>query len=236
MSLAQVAGLLADPTRAAFCLALLDGRAWTAGELARHAGVAPSDRQRAPDPTGRRRPADRGAPGPAPLRAAGRAGGRGADRGPVAARARAQRGAAQPAQSAGAAPRHAARTCYDHLAGQLGRGDHRRDARPRLTPGRRRARASPGAGVAWLAGLGITCRARGPPAARARLPGLDRAAAPPGRRGRRGAVPDTRSSRLDRADRHRAGVAGDPGRPPPCATCSPSNWRHRLPDSDRDDA
>jgi len=41
MSLAQVAGLLADPTRAAFCLALLDGRAWTAGELARQAGVAP---------------------------------------------------------------------------------------------------------------------------------------------------------------------------------------------------
>ena len=29
-------------TRAAFCLALFDGRAWTAGELARHAGVARS--------------------------------------------------------------------------------------------------------------------------------------------------------------------------------------------------
>jgi DNA-binding transcriptional ArsR family regulator len=40
--LAAVAGLLADSTRAAFCLALLDGRAWTAGELARHAGVAAS--------------------------------------------------------------------------------------------------------------------------------------------------------------------------------------------------
>lgn len=40
--LAKVAGLLADPTRAGFCLALLDGRAWTAGELARHAGVAAS--------------------------------------------------------------------------------------------------------------------------------------------------------------------------------------------------
>ncbi|MCU7821337.1 ArsR/SmtB family transcription factor [Kitasatospora sp. DSM 101779] len=38
--LAAVAGLLADGTRAAFCLALLDGRAWTAGELARYAGVA----------------------------------------------------------------------------------------------------------------------------------------------------------------------------------------------------
>ena len=40
--LADLAGLLADETRATFCLALLDGRAWTAGELARHAGVAPS--------------------------------------------------------------------------------------------------------------------------------------------------------------------------------------------------
>ncbi|MFJ8697439.1 ArsR/SmtB family transcription factor [Streptomyces roseolilacinus] len=40
--LAAFAALLADETRAAFCLALLDGRAWTAGELARHARVAPS--------------------------------------------------------------------------------------------------------------------------------------------------------------------------------------------------
>lgn len=40
--LASLAALLADETRAAMCLALLDGRAWTAGELAAHAGVAPS--------------------------------------------------------------------------------------------------------------------------------------------------------------------------------------------------
>jgi DNA-binding transcriptional ArsR family regulator len=40
--LAALAGLLADSTRASFCLALLDGRAWTAAELARHAGVAAS--------------------------------------------------------------------------------------------------------------------------------------------------------------------------------------------------
>ncbi|GAA1560290.1 winged helix-turn-helix domain-containing protein [Actinomadura kijaniata] len=37
-----VAKLLADDTRAAMCLALMDGRARTAGELARHVGVAPS--------------------------------------------------------------------------------------------------------------------------------------------------------------------------------------------------
>ncbi|WP_189191567.1 ArsR/SmtB family transcription factor [Streptomyces albiflavescens] len=40
--LAALAGLMADETRAGFLLALLDGRAWTAGELARYAGVAPS--------------------------------------------------------------------------------------------------------------------------------------------------------------------------------------------------
>ncbi|HEY3629440.1 MAG TPA: winged helix-turn-helix domain-containing protein [Jatrophihabitantaceae bacterium] len=40
--MARLAGSLADRTRAAFCLALLDGRAWTAGELARHGGVARS--------------------------------------------------------------------------------------------------------------------------------------------------------------------------------------------------
>lgn len=42
VDLAGVARLMADGTRAAFCLALLDGRAWTATELARYAGVAPS--------------------------------------------------------------------------------------------------------------------------------------------------------------------------------------------------
>lgn len=41
-ALAQVAALLADNTRAAFCNALLDGRAWTATELAAVARVAPS--------------------------------------------------------------------------------------------------------------------------------------------------------------------------------------------------
>ncbi len=40
--LAGLAALLADRTRADICLALLDGRAWTAGELARRSGVAPS--------------------------------------------------------------------------------------------------------------------------------------------------------------------------------------------------
>lgn len=40
--LAALAALFADPSRATMCLALLDGRAWTMGELARHAGVSAS--------------------------------------------------------------------------------------------------------------------------------------------------------------------------------------------------
>ncbi len=40
--LASFAGLLADRSRAAICVALLDGRAWTVGELARYARIAPS--------------------------------------------------------------------------------------------------------------------------------------------------------------------------------------------------
>ncbi|WP_073480842.1 ArsR/SmtB family transcription factor [Streptoalloteichus hindustanus] len=42
VDLAAVAAVLADRSRAAMCLALLDGRAWTVGELARVAGIAPS--------------------------------------------------------------------------------------------------------------------------------------------------------------------------------------------------
>jgi DNA-binding transcriptional ArsR family regulator len=38
-SLATFAGLLSDRSRAAMCLAMLDGRAWTAGELAAQAGI-----------------------------------------------------------------------------------------------------------------------------------------------------------------------------------------------------
>ncbi|GHF75947.1 DNA-binding transcriptional ArsR family regulator [Amycolatopsis bartoniae] len=42
VGLAEVAAVLAEPSRAAMCLALLDGRAWTVGELAKAAGVGPS--------------------------------------------------------------------------------------------------------------------------------------------------------------------------------------------------
>jgi DNA-binding transcriptional ArsR family regulator len=42
MKLAEVAAVLADGSRATMCLALIDGRAWTVGELAHAARIAPS--------------------------------------------------------------------------------------------------------------------------------------------------------------------------------------------------
>jgi DNA-binding transcriptional ArsR family regulator len=42
MKLAAVAAVLADDSRATMCLALIDGRAWTVGELAHAARIAPS--------------------------------------------------------------------------------------------------------------------------------------------------------------------------------------------------
>jgi DNA-binding transcriptional ArsR family regulator len=42
ISLAEVAAVLADPSRATMCLAMIDGRAWTVGELAKTASIAPS--------------------------------------------------------------------------------------------------------------------------------------------------------------------------------------------------
>lgn len=118
--LAELARALADPTRAAFCLALLDGRAWTAGELARHAGVAASTATEhlhrliavgvlAERRQGRHRYVELAEPRVAELieDMAGL-------RPPVAA-------AATGLKSATAANALArGRTCYDHLAGRLG--------------------------------------------------------------------------------------------------------------------
>ena len=118
--LASLAALLADETRAAICLALLDGRAWTAGELAAHTGVAPSTAtghlhrlvgggllvQRR---QGRHRYVELAGPSVAQLveDLAARAG-------PGPAPVRGLR-----AVTAAAALRRG-RTCYDHLAGRLG--------------------------------------------------------------------------------------------------------------------
>ncbi|GLW99867.1 helix-turn-helix domain-containing protein [Microtetraspora sp. NBRC 16547] len=120
IALTRLAGLLADGTRATFCLALLDGRAWTAGELARHAGVAPSTASEhlsrlvaggvlAEEHQGRHRYVRLAGPAVAQLIEDMAA------HDPPAA--------APPATLRVAGSRRAlafARTCYDHLAGRLG--------------------------------------------------------------------------------------------------------------------
>ncbi|MER5636003.1 winged helix-turn-helix domain-containing protein [Kitasatospora sp. NPDC002227] len=122
MSLAQLAGLLAEPTRAAICLALIDGRSWTAGELARYVGVAPSTASEqltrlieggllAEERQGRHRYVRIAGPAVATLvedLASFAEGGT----------APARPGGLREATRRGAEAR--ARTCYDHLAGQLG--------------------------------------------------------------------------------------------------------------------
>jgi DNA-binding transcriptional ArsR family regulator len=117
--LAELAGLLADRTRARFCLALLDGRAWTARELAAVAGVAPS--------TASEQLTRLVAGGLLVERRQGRhrylqlAGRREAD---VLEHLLGYLGPAPPAPTLKASVASAAlargRTCYDHLAGRLG--------------------------------------------------------------------------------------------------------------------
>jgi DNA-binding transcriptional ArsR family regulator len=118
-SVARFASQLADRSRAAMCLALLDGQAWTAGELARQAGIAaPTASEHlnqlvqagllAEERQGRHRYLRLASPDIAHLlediaQAAGQ---------PAPATSlRTVRAAANLAQ---------ARTCYDHLAGELG--------------------------------------------------------------------------------------------------------------------
>ena len=117
--LAELAALLADRTRASVCLALQDGRAWTAGELARTAGVSAATVSAHLDRLvegglltqirqGRHRYVRLAGPHVSQLLEdlAAHAG--------APARPRGLRAA-----SAGAAMARA-RTCYDHLAGALG--------------------------------------------------------------------------------------------------------------------
>ncbi|WP_309030476.1 ArsR/SmtB family transcription factor [Streptomyces alfalfae] len=154
-ALASLAGLFADETRAACLLALLDGRAWTAGELARHAGVAPSTASEhlgklvaggllAEERQGRHRYVRLADAGIAQLvedLAAHAAPG-------APARPRTLR------QSSAGAAMARGRTCYDHLAGRLGitvtgamteRGLLRQDTGFALTDD----------GLAWFGELGI---------------------------------------------------------------------------------
>ncbi|MFC5150070.1 ArsR/SmtB family transcription factor, partial [Streptomyces aureoversilis] len=152
---AALGALLADRTRAAFCLALLDGRAWTATELAQLAGIAPSTATShlnrlvtggllAEERKGRHRYVRLADPAIAEMIEA------------LAARATAT---ARPVRSLVAARQHravaCARICYDHLGGSLSvaitdamteQGFLDSEFGPVLTP----------SGAAWLTDTGIT--------------------------------------------------------------------------------
>jgi DNA-binding transcriptional ArsR family regulator len=153
--MAAFAALLADRTRAAMCLALLDGRAWTAGELGRAAGVAPATASEhldrlvrggllAQERQGRHRYVRLAGPEVAHLVEE------------LSAHSQGEKPAVRTLRAAAASEAMTrARTCYDHLAGRLGvaisdamdaRGLVARDAGLALT----------GDGLAWLAGLGAS--------------------------------------------------------------------------------
>jgi DNA-binding transcriptional ArsR family regulator len=153
-ALARLAGLLADETRAAFCLALFDGRAWTAGELARHAGVARSTASEHLDRLlagglvverrqGRHRYVELAGAGVAELLEDLMA-----QLEPCQERPRSFRAVA----TADALAR--ARTCYDHLAGRLGVAVTDAMTRKGLLD-QANGLALTDAGGDWLAGLGI---------------------------------------------------------------------------------
>ena len=152
-SIARLAALLADPTRAGMCLALLDGTAWTAGELATTTGVARSTASEHLDQLvaggllteerqGRHRYLRIATPAAAQLveSLAVQAG--------PGARPRSLR-----AVTAGEAMTRG-RTCYDHLAGRLGVAvlDALVD---RDLVALRRGVALTEAGQRWLADLGV---------------------------------------------------------------------------------
>ncbi|WP_433449270.1 ArsR/SmtB family transcription factor [Streptomyces sp. CA-142005] len=174
--LAALASLIADETRAACLLALLDGRAWTAGELARRAGVAPSTLSEhlgklvaggllAEERQGRHRYVRL-----ADARVAALVEDLAAQVPPAAVR-RPPRTLSE--SSAGSAMARG-RTCYDHLAGRLGiavtdaltlRGLLRQDTGFALTD----------AGVEWFRAAGIALEVSGRrPLARACLDWTER--------------------------------------------------------------
>lgn len=153
--LATVAKLLADGTRAGFCLALLDGRAWTATELARHAGVAPSTATEhlhalvrgnllAEERQGRHRYVRLAGPHVAELIES------------LASMAPERTPAPRSLSAAGRRQALAhARTCYDHLAGTVGVAitDAMLD---RSLLDLEHGLSLTGAGTTWLEELGIT--------------------------------------------------------------------------------
>jgi DNA-binding transcriptional ArsR family regulator len=171
--LAGLARLLADDTRASFCLALLDGRAWTAAELARHAGVAASTATGhlnllvaggllAEERQGRHRYIRLAGPGTAELieTLASMAPPRAVPTGSLSADSR-RRALAR------------ARTCYDHLAGVLGVTITDAMTRQGLLDGEQ-GLALTSEGARWFAALGLSLPATRRPLARSCLDWTER--------------------------------------------------------------
>ena len=158
--LAALAALLADPTRATMCLALLDDRAWTSGELARHAGVSASTASEHLNRLvegglltevrqGRHRYVRLSGPETAHLVET--------MAGHIVPRQRPVRSLAQSARRRALSR---ARTCYDHLAGTLG-VEVTRAMSERGLLGQETGFALTDAGMAWFSDLGIDLRRDG---------------------------------------------------------------------------
>jgi DNA-binding transcriptional ArsR family regulator len=171
-----LADAFADRSRAAMCLALLDGRAWTAGELARYAGIARSTASEhlhllvaagvlTDERQGRHRYLRLADDDIAELIES------------IAARAPA---APDPPRGLRAITANAAmaraRTCYDHLAGSLGVAITDALLARNLLSGRS-GWAFTGAGTDWLQSIGVdlaSVRARRRPLARVCLDWTER--------------------------------------------------------------
>ena len=151
-AVASVACLLGDESRAAMCLAMLDGRSWTVSELAETAGVglpAASEHVARLADGGLVRTETQGRhkyvrlAGPQVAEVLEALGGLGAP---------------SPAGSLSAVRERdriaAARTCYDHLAGRLGVRVHDRLLARRLLRRSGGLRVT-GTGRAWFAALGV---------------------------------------------------------------------------------
>ena len=224
--MAELAALLADGTRAGICLALLDGRAWTAGELARRAGVAPSTASDhltrlvrggllVEERQGRHRYLRLAGPSVAQLIE------------DLAGHAPTPPAPAGSLRAATASTALAyARTCYDHLAGRLGVLMYDALLARRAAGPQRRAGAHPSrAGLAGRAGRTGRGAAERPTAGGPRLPGLDRTPPAPRRRARRGPLPPLRRPGLDHPG-HGPRRPAHPDRPP-------RSRRHPQPPRDR---
>ncbi len=152
-----MAKLLADGTRAAFCMALLDRRAWTATELAHHVGVASSTTTGhlnalvhggllAEERQGRHRYVRIAAPEVAEL---------------IEGLAALAPDRTTPRSLSATGRRQALahlRTCYDHLAGTVGVAITDAMTERELLDWEQGLRLT-GAGTSWLGELGITVSA-----------------------------------------------------------------------------